>query len=117
MTLKVNWHFSKEELPVNMKNLMIKDFMTLREAVIEITNEKLESWNKEFDTCIGDMGEDNIRYNKWIASRFNDICSMVNEKHPETSVFIRSEVSHDADFVSYARWDESLSLYYTLSEM
>lgn len=116
MEYYAKFNFSKDDIPENVKNLMIKDFVTIRELAVAITNPKLAKWNKEFDSQVGIMGDNNCIYNKWISEKLNSVCDKINKKCTAFCVTIYSDPDLEADFRGIAKFDEDLSLYITLVE-
>lgn len=115
MEYYAKFNFSKDA-PEDVKNLMIKDFVTIRELAVDLTNPMLAKWNKEFDSQVGRMGDDNCIYNKWISEKFNSICDIINENCTASCVKIYSDPDLEATFRGIAKFDEDLSLYITLVE-
>lgn len=126
MNYHVNFRFSKDDVPEDVKNVMINDFVTIREEVINIATPMLETWKKEFDSQIDKMKDDvcsrnifmienvyfcNIWFNIWFSEKINTVCDKVNKSHPESSIKIYCSPELNCDFVGIAKFDEDLGLH------
>jgi len=122
MNYHVNFHFSKDNVTEDVKNIMINDFIAIREEVINIATPMLATWKKEFDSLIDKMKDDGCSYdvfmmknayfcNIWFSEKINAICDKVNKSHQESSIKICCSPELNCDFIGIAKFDECLALH------
>lgn len=127
MNYHANFRFSKDDMPEDVKNIMISDFVAIREETVNIATPMLETWKKELDSQIDKMKGDDCSHiifmienayfcNIWFSEKINTVCDKVNKSHPESSIKIYCSPELNCDFVGIAKFDENLGLHIMLEE-
>lgn len=66
-----------EEVPESVKEKAIMWYNWMRTMVVDETNPKFEEWNNAYTDEV--TGEDDMKYNAYIASLENEICDRHNK--------------------------------------
>lgn len=74
---KANFHFSGWVLPA-AKELYIKAYNMMRAEAVDLINPMLEVWNAEYTDEVN--GEDDFKYNSYIADKEQEILDGINAK-------------------------------------
>lgn len=78
MECMVKFIFSDESLPEVIKNYVAKDFLRARHKAVDLINPCLEEWNDSYMDAVN--GEDDMKYNAFIADKQNEILDELNKK-------------------------------------
>lgn len=109
MLLKPIFNFSKE-VPEKIRNILISEFVALRNIAVDLVNPHFEQWNKEYEEEV--YGDDDSAYNAYIVSKQRPILEAVNKSC--VSMFVRLDCDEYADIIGVAKFDDEITVNLTL---
>lgn len=78
MECMVKFIFSDESLPEVIKKSVARDFLRARHEAVDLLNPHFEEWNNSYTDEVN--GEDDMKYNAFIADKQNEILDEFNKK-------------------------------------
>ena len=77
MLCYVNFIFSNEDVPENVRNEMIKCYNIMRDIACKAVNPMFEEWNALYTDEV--HGIDDMVYNSFISDKENEVFSIINK--------------------------------------
>lgn len=115
--LFVSYFTFSKEVPKIIENLLIDDFMQLRNDACDALNGNYERWNAEFgepnvseDDPLKDFG--GTKYCHFIQQKQRSVLQHLNQKHKIRSIILDSD--EIGDIYGICRYDEDLQIHMEL---
>lgn len=105
--LKFTYNMEISELE---KKIYEKEFMVLREDLINYLNPNYEKWNEEYDKLFGKESAkvNEEAYNLFIQKKHRDVIKTFNKTHKST--FIEMDSDEDADIIGIGKVRKGLQM-------
>lgn len=112
VTFKAEFHFTNENMPDFVKQIIVSDFYEARNEAIDLINPHFEEWNADYTDEV--EGEYDSKYNAYIAHKENVILKAYNSSHKRIVQLYADEYADIKGRYKIFRWTGDV--YVTLKE-